>query len=817
MLSTRFLRRVLAPSLAAALATVAACGGDDDGPTEPTPSIAVGVAPATIPAVQGETKTATVTLTRTNFTGPVNLTLEGATVGATAASAVVSKFKIADGVILALQGVPEGVTATFAPATLSEGANTSTLTIVVGGAVAAGTHNLRVRAQGEGVSAVTAPLTLTVTAAPTPSIGITLDPTALSVQQGASGTSQVAITRAGGFAGAVNLAPSGAPEGVTVTIDPASAPAAAATVTVTVGAAVPVGDYPIIITGTGEGVENATATLTLTVTAAAPVGNYTLAVEPNPVNVQAGGTATATVNIARTGGFAGNVGLAVSGAPAGLTVTVDPASAPGNTATLSIAAAADLAAGDYPITVTGTVAGLTDQTATFTVHVTAGGGAGSVSLAFCPDRLPLWLAVQDGDGAWTHVNVGANNTFSFALSSGRGGLAYVTRRGDATSDSYDLSVFYATAAEFNASGSAEAGAAVCDDDVVVVDGKTVNGSVVNVSAEQKATISLGSASTTVFDLDLPGNTFPNFQLENVPEGPLDLIATRSPLAEFTVDKIIIRRDLNVPEGGTLDPLDFESSEAFEPEQADLTINNIGAEEAFALVSYGSASTFFGSTILFLSPASDEATRTYFGIPAEQQAADELHTLMVAASPAVENPDRGRFAIQYFRSATARSFTLGPNLSAPDITTLGTTPYLRLRAVIARQAEYDQLADISYSQGAFGTAGSRTASVSMTAGYAGAAAFDLAIPDLSGVEGFDANWGLKAGVATSWEASAVGGSFLFGFLGQRPTDGTTIQFASREGTVGGTLRSMRVMPAQSTIPGMRAMQSMRTMMQAMPRR
>src|SRR5215212_6456066 len=86
VLSTRYLRRMLAPSLVAALATVTACGGDDDGPTEPTPAITVGVAPPTITAVQGETKTATVTITRTNFTGPVNLTLESVTAAATAAS-----------------------------------------------------------------------------------------------------------------------------------------------------------------------------------------------------------------------------------------------------------------------------------------------------------------------------------------------------------------------------------------------------------------------------------------------------------------------------------------------------------------------------------------------------------------------------------------------------------------------------------------------------------------------------------------------------------------------------------------------------------
>ena len=808
MFSTRYLRRILAPSLVAALATVTACGGDD-GPSGPTPAITVAVAPPAITAVQGETKTATVTITRTNFTGPVNLVLENAAAAAAASDPASAVAKVAENVIVAQQGVPEGVTGAFAPATLSGTTLSSTLTVTVAGSVAAGTYNLRVRAQGEGVTAKTAPLTLTVTAAPTPTIGLTLTPAALSVAQGASSTSQVAIARAGGFAGAVNLAATGQPEGVTVTIDPASAPAgtAAATITVAVGAAVPTGDYPITITGTGEGVENAVATLTLTVTA--PVtGNYTLAVAPDPVNVSAGGTATATVTIARTGGFAGSVGLAVSGAPAGLTITVDPASAPGNTAALTITAAASLAAGDYPIVVTGTVAGLTDQTDTFTVHVTGAGG--SSSLAFCEEDVPIWLAVQDGDGAWTHVNVGANNTFSFALSSGRGGVAYVTRRGEAADDNYALSVLYATAAEFNAVATAGAGT-LCGDDPVIT-GKTVNGSVVNVGAAQLASVSLGPVFTVT-----PG-AVPNFQLTNVPDGALDLIAARMS-ADFTVDKLIIRRGLNVPNDGTLDPLDFEASEAFDPEPGTLTLNNLGGDVASAIVFYtntNSASLFGGTLLSFGGEASAEPERPYFGVPAAKQAAGELHELIVSAGPDVANPTRSRAAIQFFTAVGDRSLTLGPDLDNPDVATVATTPYLRLRAELAAQAEYNQFANVTYTQGSTAATGRRSADLGMTAGYANGGDYNLEIPDFSGVEGFDSNWGLKTGVETDWDAFAFGGTSIVGFLGQRPTDGTTIQFASRNGTIAGTVRASRAMPAIRTVrstpttPGVRALRAMQAM-------
>jgi hypothetical protein len=788
--STRYLRRILAPSLVAALATVTACGGDD-GPSGPTPAITVAVAPPAITAVQGETKTATVTITRTNFTGPVNLVLENAAAAAAASDPASAVAKVAENVIVAQQGVPEGVTGAFAPATLSGTTLSSTLTVTVAGSVAAGTYNLRVRAQGEGVTAKTAPLTLTVTAAPTPTIGLTLTPAALSVAQGASSTSQVAITRAGGFAGAVNLAATGQPEGVTVTIDPASAPAgtAAATITVAVGAAVPTGDYPITITGTGEGVENAVATLTLTVTA--PVtGNYTLAVAPNPVNVQAGATATATVNITRTGGFAGNVGLAVSGAPAGLTVTVDPASAPGNTAALTITAAANLAAGDYPITVTGTAAGLADQQATFTVHVTAGGGGTLVSVAYCPDDIPLWLAVQDGDGAFTRVTpTGAgNNTFTFNLASGRGGVAAVTQNGD---DDFDLSVFYATTAEFTAAAGAGS-AQLCGD--VGTGTKVVNGSVANVGATELAIVSLGGSTAFV----IPGGST-NFTLEHVDEGSLDLIATRL-TQEFVANKLIIRRGLNVANGGTLDVLDFNAAEAFDPASADVTITGLGTDEASIGASFvGSGASSFLGTTLFFDQQSTEDQRTYFGVPTDKQAAGELNALFVSAAPPGDNPDRGRFVYTFFKSVEPRTLALGADLPAPTVTSAATTPYLQLRVQFTAPAEYNQLVDVTFSQA------NRSAEISMTAAYAATADYDLVIPDLSGVEGFDNDWGLQS-VATDWDVSAIGGNFLFGFLGQGPADGSTALFASRSGSIGGAAHAARAIPAGPTVAGMRALRS-----------
>jgi hypothetical protein len=89
------------------------------------------------------------------------------------------------------------------------------------------------------------------------------------------------------------------------------------------------------------------------------------------VAVTAGAAAaSATVTLARTH-FAGAVALAAAGAPAGLTVTVPGAPVAGDTAALGVQAAASVPAGDYPVTLTGSAAGLAPVTATLVVRVAA--------------------------------------------------------------------------------------------------------------------------------------------------------------------------------------------------------------------------------------------------------------------------------------------------------------------------------------------------------------------------------------------------------------------------------------------------------------
>ncbi|QLJ01916.1 carbohydrate binding domain-containing protein [Streptomyces sp. NEAU-sy36] len=104
--------------------------------------------------------------------------------------------------------------------------------------------------------------------------------------------------------------------------------------------------------------------------------DFSLSLAPGSASVAQGGTATATVTTATTSGSAESVALAASGAPSGVTVSFSPASVTsGGTSTLTADVGSSVAAGTYPITVTGTGTG-GRHSATYTLTVTSSGGGG---------------------------------------------------------------------------------------------------------------------------------------------------------------------------------------------------------------------------------------------------------------------------------------------------------------------------------------------------------------------------------------------------------------------------------------------------------
>lgn len=150
--------------------------------------------------------------------------------------------------------------------------------------------------------------------------------------------------------------------------------------------------------------------------------DYSVAVAPGSATVAPGGSTTATVNTAVTSGNAKTVALTTSGAPAGVTANLSPASVTaGGASKLTVDASASAAPGTYRINVTGT-AGTLSHAATFTLTVSGpGGGTGAlVNGDFETGSLSPWTCESGGAVVSTPVH-GGSHALAAAAGSSRTG------------------------------------------------------------------------------------------------------------------------------------------------------------------------------------------------------------------------------------------------------------------------------------------------------------------------------------------------------------------------------------------------------------
>ncbi len=338
-------RRFLASALAL---SAVACGGSADSGTvviPPTPVITLSANTSAVTVTAGTSTTTTLTVARSGgFTGDV---------------------------ALAATGVPTGVTIAFNPASITASATTSVMTIAVGSTAVAGTNSITVSASGTGVTTKTITVALTVpTTAPTPAITLTAGASALTAVAGTSGTVPLTITRVGSFTSDVALAATGLPAGVTAAFAPATltAGATSSTLTLTVAAGTAATTGSVVVTASGTGVTAQTATIALTVTASS-TPDFALTASPASLSIVNGQSGTSTLTVARTGGFAGNVTLALEGAPAGVTGVFAPNPATAGSSTLTITTTTTAVAGMYNLVVRGTATGQSDRTTVIALTV----------------------------------------------------------------------------------------------------------------------------------------------------------------------------------------------------------------------------------------------------------------------------------------------------------------------------------------------------------------------------------------------------------------------------------------------------------------
>lgn len=241
---------------------------------------------------------------------------------------------------------------------------------------------------------------------PTPTIAIQVSPASATVSRGDNASASVSLTRGGGYTGAVQLAATGVPSGVSVVFNPASlsGSTSSATMTVSAGEEAAAGKAPSFqITASGAGVDPSSASFSLEVSAP----TIALSGVPPTISAVQGGSASIPVSITRGGGFSGSVTVTASGLPAGVTasaVTI-PGSSSSGTMTLDVSAAA--VPGSASITLTATGDGVLQQTATSSLTITA-----AATPAFSILAAPAAVSLTAGSTATSNITVARSGGFS---------------------------------------------------------------------------------------------------------------------------------------------------------------------------------------------------------------------------------------------------------------------------------------------------------------------------------------------------------------------------------------------------------------------
>lgn len=390
-----------------------------------------------------------------------------------------------------------------------------------------------------------------------------------------------------------------------------------------------------------------------------------------------------------------------------------------------------------------------------------GPGQGSVdytdlALDFCNEtgQFPLFFAYLNEGENWTRVNGNANRTFAFRASD-KVGIAMVFFDGV---DTYSTEVIYAKNEELEPlSGGA------CED---IPGYKTVNGAVSGVAAGDFSYVTMDLSQALV---EPPPSTF---SLIDVALAPRDVIAHAGSdqITGEVPDAVIIRRGISASTTN-LATFDFNSNEAAAPTVNTVTITGLSASEDNLIDMYFSTFDTFDHPF-FLSSFFTSGTQTIYHVPSALTLAGDLHMLDVYG----QNGTAVRGETQWYRNAANRSVSFGSHLSTPTISTIASSPVVRLRAQLPVQPEYNSFAVALYQQSTTSTL--RSVSVFGTAGF-----FDspsnwvLDIPDLGILSGFPTASGLQSGgTQTEYDIFAYTGDLL-NFFGA-PAEGSSVKYAGR---------------------------------------
>jgi hypothetical protein len=259
------------------------------------------------------------------------------------------------------------------------------------------------------------------------------------------------------------------------------------------------------------------------------------------------------------------------------------------------------------------------------------------------------------------------------------------------------------------------------------------------------------------------------------------MGTRSTFSQqtgtFALNKIYLKRGLNPPNLSSFGTVDFNGTDAFDPDNKQITLNGANAGENVTIgLSFTTSTGTTASLSSFTSTTS--SVTNVFSVPSAKTITGDYHTLTAIATTNSGNQTSAyRDLIIGVKDPSAQSYTLGPVQSTPTVSVLATAPYVRMRTVFAVQPEYPNLFFTAFAQAGSGSL--RSANIVMWPGYlGGGSTFDVSIPDFTSTAGWQNVWGMQPGATTIWQTQASG--FIAG--NGNIFDGSLLRAAGRQSTV-----------------------------------
>lgn len=287
-----------------------------------------------------------------------------------------------------------GLTVNCNPASITGGSGSSTCTVT---GSTAGNYNVTVTGTSGSLTHSTNVSVSVQTSSP--DFAVSSNPTSVTVNAGASGTSTVTVAPLNGFTGTVTLSVTTNSTSLVCTLSSASITGGSGSSSLSCHGS-PAANYLATVTGTSGSLSHS-ATVTY------HVQDFSVAASPASVSVTTGAPGTSTITVSPLNGFTGTVTLAVTANSTNLSCTLSSASISGASGTSTLSCSSNVP-GNYLATVTGT-SGALSHSATVNYRVTSAADFGITAN-------PTNATVNDGATSTSTITVTALNGFTGTVS-----------------------------------------------------------------------------------------------------------------------------------------------------------------------------------------------------------------------------------------------------------------------------------------------------------------------------------------------------------------------------------------------------------------